>query len=164
MLAQVVTACIALGSNLGDREQNLRAALALIRGLPQTNVTAVSPFLETDPVDAPPDSGPFMNAAAVLETALSAPALMQALLEIERSLGRNRTESQPKNSPRPIDLDLLLYGDMISSTPQLTVPHPRMHLRRFVLAPLAQIAPGMIHPVYRQTIRQLLATLPTGDS
>jgi 2-amino-4-hydroxy-6-hydroxymethyldihydropteridine diphosphokinase len=165
MLAPVVIACIALGANLDDRAANLRAALERIDKLPQTHVLAVSSFHETEPVDAAPGSGSFMNAAAVLETELQPADLMKALLDIEKSLGRDRSLSQPRNSPRPIDLDLLLYNDLILSTPQLTLPHPRMHLRRFVLEPLAEIAPTLIHPVRGQSIRDLLAALnsPKGE-
>jgi 2-amino-4-hydroxy-6-hydroxymethyldihydropteridine diphosphokinase len=164
MLAQVETACIALGSNLGNREQTLRAAIEQIRHVPQTTLTAVSSFFETKPVDGTPGSGLFLNAAAVVQTGLSADALMKALLDIERSLGRDRSGAQPKNAPRPIDLDLLLYGQLITSSSELIIPHPRMHLRRFVLEPLAQIAPDIVHPQYQRTVGELLALLPPGDA
>jgi len=153
----MVTACIALGSNLGDRRENLRLAIARIQSLAGTQLTATSDFFRTLPVDSPLGSPKFLNAAVVIETSLSAAALMHALLDIERQLGRRRTTT--RNAPRPIDLDLLLFGDAIIRTPDLTVPHPRMHTRLFVLEPLAQIAPNLRHPELKCTIRELLDAL-----
>jgi 2-amino-4-hydroxy-6-hydroxymethyldihydropteridine diphosphokinase len=147
-------AYIALGSNLGDRELSLRRALdllALIRGI---KVTAVSTFLENPAVGGPADSPPFLNAAAEVETTLSPDDLLAALLETERKMGRVRRE---RWGPRVIDLDVLFYGDQSISREDLTIPHPRLHERRFVLEPLAQIAPGFVHPVLKKTVAQLLA-------
>jgi len=155
----MVMAYIALGSNLGDRAATLRAAVEQLRALPQTTVTAVSDFMETAPIDAPSGSRNFLNAAAALNTGLWPENLMTALLSIEVLLGRDRATAQPKNAPRPIDLDLLLYGDLTLHAPTLTIPHPRMHQRAFVLAPLAQIAPDLLHPPTGKTIRQLLQLL-----
>jgi 2-amino-4-hydroxy-6-hydroxymethyldihydropteridine diphosphokinase len=152
-----VTAYVGLGANLGPREQTLRAALDQLAQTPSLTLTRVSSFHETAAVGGPPDSPPFLNAAAELHTALSPEQLLDRLLEIERSLGRVRRE---KWEPRLIDLDLLLYGDAAMSTDRLTVPHPLMHRRRFVLEPLAEIAPQAIHPVRRRTVRELLAELP----
>jgi 2-amino-4-hydroxy-6-hydroxymethyldihydropteridine diphosphokinase len=152
-------AYIALGSNLGNREQSLRLALAEIEKLPTTRILAIAPFLETDPVDAPPNSPRFINTAAALDTQLPPTALLQSLLAVEKSLGRERTPHQPKNQPRNVDLDLLLHGDTILNDPGLTLPHPRMHQRRFVLEPLAAIAPDIIHPITRQTVLTMLQQL-----
>ena len=150
------TAYIALGSNLGDREKTLRAALDALDQTAGIRVTAVSSFLENPAVGGPADSPVFLNAAAEIQTVLDARAFLDQLLRIERSLGRCRGE---KWGPRTIDLDLLLFGDLIIHDPGLIVPHPLMHQRRFVLEPLAEIAPGMQHPVLKKTIRQLLESL-----
>jgi len=155
-------AAIALGSNLGDRERNLREAIARIGELGR--VCAVSSFHDTDPVGYI-DQPRFLNAALLVETELQPVELMGALLAIERALGRDRAGSVPKG-PRILDLDLLLYGGLTVHTPAtadhptLTLPHPEMHLRRFVLAPLAEIAPEMIHPITGRTITELLTNLP----
>lgn len=152
-------AAIALGSNLdspfGDRDANLREAIRRLTDL--GNVQAVSTFHDTDPVGHL-DQPRFLNAAALLETTLAPEALMQALLAIEKSMGRER-EGAISKGPRVIDLDLLLYGNRILSTPDLTLPHPAMHERRFVLAPLAEIAPAMKHPALHLTISELLRRL-----
>jgi 2-amino-4-hydroxy-6-hydroxymethyldihydropteridine diphosphokinase len=151
-----VPAYIALGSNLGDREKNI--ALAILR-LIQTDgvqVLRVSSLLENPAVGGPDDSPPFLNAAAALHSKLSAHALMHRLLEIEKQLGRQRRE---KWEPRVIDLDLLLYDDRILSSDDLVVPHPLMHDRWFVLQPLAEIAPEVIHPTLQMSIGGLLASL-----
>lgn len=151
-------AAIALGSNLespfGDREANLREAVRRLSGLGE--VTAVSSFYDTEPVGYVSQPR-FLNAAVLLDTGLSATDLMDGLLQIEQSMGRKRTVVK---GPRIIDLDLLLFGDTVLSTAQLTLPHPEMHLRRFVLEPLAGIAPGMVHPVLNKTVKKLLASLP----
>jgi 2-amino-4-hydroxy-6-hydroxymethyldihydropteridine diphosphokinase len=158
MLQAMTTAHIALGSNLGKRQAALRAALARIAALPGTRVVAVATFRETPPIDAPPGSGAFINSAAGIETSLSAPELLRNLLEIEQALGRDRT-SPAVNAPRIIDLDLLLYGTETVHAAGLEVPHPRMHLRSFVLEPLAEIAPDVLHPSTGKTIRELFAEL-----
>src|SRR5438477_4268435 len=132
------TAYIGLGANLGHREENLRVALESLRNTAGVNVTAVSRFLENEAVGGPAGSPAFLNAAARVQTTLEPEELMTRLLEIEREMGRERRE---KWGPRVIDLDLLLYGDRVIDTPGLKVPHPLMHTRRFVLEPLAEIAP-----------------------
>src|SRR5438309_571079 len=127
-------AYIALGANLGDRERNIREALRRIAATGQTEVVAVSPLLENPAVGGPPGAPPFLNAAATICTSLSPEDLMNRLLEVEQEMGRARNV---KWEPRVIDLDLLLYEDQILRTPRLTLPHPLMHERRFVLQPLA---------------------------
>lgn len=150
------TAYIALGANLGDRAANLRHALERLVVASDIDVGAVSDFIETPAVGSPPNSPDYLNAAAELRTRLSPRALLDRLLEVERDMGRVRRE---KWGSRPIDLDLLLFGDWVMHEPELTIPHPRMHERYFVLAPLAQIAPDMVHPTSKKKIRQLLADL-----
>jgi 2-amino-4-hydroxy-6-hydroxymethyldihydropteridine diphosphokinase len=158
--AHPMTAAIALGSNLpsayGPPEANLREALHRLAALGR--VTAVSTFHATDPVGYL-DQPRFLNAAALLETNLSPLDLLHALLAIEQAMGRDRSTAAPKG-PRIIDLDLLLYRDLILQTPELTLPHPALHERRFVLAPLAEIAPTLSHPTLHRSIADLLATLP----
>ncbi len=151
-----VVAYIALGANLGDREANIRSALDKLNRTPGVAVTKVSPLMENPAVGGPPDSPAFLNAAAQFLTSLSAPALLNRLLEIEHEIGRIRRE---KWGPRPIDLDLLLYDDQVLKVPGLTLPHPLMHQRRFVLEPLAQIAPEAMHPILKRTIADLLHDL-----
>ena len=149
-------AAIALGSNLsshfGDRAANLHEALRQLQTLGQ--VTAVSSFHDTDPVGYQ-DQPQFLNAAALLETELRPLDLLHALLAIEHAMGRDRSTAPPKG-PRIIDLDLLLYGDLVVQTPELTLPHPAMHERRFVLTPLNEIAPAMLHPTLHRTVAELL--------
>ena len=151
-----MTAAIALGSNLGDREANLREALT--RMATMGSVTAVSSFHDTAPVGYTAQPR-FLNATAMLETKLPPIDLLHALLAIERRMGRDRSADIPAKGPRLIDLDLLLYGDEILNTPELVLPHPAMHERAFVLEPLAEIAPGLMHPVFHTTIAQLYGVL-----
>lgn len=151
------TAYIALGSNLGDRWANLSAAVRRLRAEPGLRVVAVSEFYETAPVDCPPGSGDYLNAAAAVETDRPPDDLLKLLLTIERQFGRERAGP---NSPRTLDLDLLLYDDRVVNTPELTLPHPRMHERAFVLVPLSQIAPDLTHPILRTTVNELCDDAP----
>jgi len=136
-------AYIGLGANLGDREAALRAAVAALGASDGIEVVAVSAFRETDPVGYL-DQPRFLNGAAAVETALAPRELLDALLAVERSLGRTR--EGPRFGPRTIDLDLLLYGDDSLDEPGLTVPHPRLHERAFALEPLAELDPGLVIP------------------
>jgi 2-amino-4-hydroxy-6-hydroxymethyldihydropteridine diphosphokinase len=148
------TVYLGLGSNLGDRAANLAAAIEKLRALGE--VTAVSDFYETEPIEVA-DQPWFLNAALALETELMPRQLMRRILAVEQSMGRKRM--QPKG-PRLIDIDVLLFGNSIIATPQLTVPHPGMHERRFVLEPLAAIAPDARHPTFKRTIKELRDALP----
>jgi 2-amino-4-hydroxy-6-hydroxymethyldihydropteridine diphosphokinase len=152
-------AAIALGSNLnskfGDREANLQEGVRRIGALGE--VRAVSSFYDTEPVGFL-EQPRFLNEALVLETELEPVALMRELLGVERAMGRER-EGAVEKGPRVIDLDLLLYADVVMSTDELTVPHPEMQARRFVLEPLAEIAPEWVHPVLGVTVGTLLKRL-----
>ncbi|MBN9119953.1 MAG: 2-amino-4-hydroxy-6-hydroxymethyldihydropteridine diphosphokinase [Planctomycetes bacterium] len=156
----MTTAYIALGSNLGDRWATLSAAVRRLRAEPGLRVVASSKFYETAPVNCPPGSGAFLNAVVAVETDRPPEDLLRLLLSVEHEFGRVRGAS---NSPRTLDLDLALYGDRVINTPELTVPHPRMHERAFVLVPLAEIAPDAVHPVLGKTLRELVAAVPRGD-
>ncbi|MHB8302056.1 MAG: 2-amino-4-hydroxy-6-hydroxymethyldihydropteridine diphosphokinase [Acidobacteriaceae bacterium] len=149
------TAYIALGSNLGDREAYLLAALESLAML--GTVSAISSFYETDPVGEVPQAA-FVNAVAELQTACPPEGLLAAMLRIEQQQGRDRNNSLPKG-PRTLDLDLLSCGDVVLHTPTLTLPHPELAQRGFVLVPLAEIAPHWRHPATGKSAMQLLAEL-----
>jgi 2-amino-4-hydroxy-6-hydroxymethyldihydropteridine diphosphokinase len=135
---------VGLGSNLGDREATLRAAIGKLADLPETELRGVSTLRATDPVGYL-DQARFLNGAVELETRLPARALLDALLAVELELGRDRSAAPPQG-PRTLDLDLLLYGDDVIDEPGLAVPHPRLHERAFVLEPLAELDPGLVVP------------------
>lgn len=136
------TAYIALGANLGDPASTIRAAFGALANLPESRVVHCSSLYRTAPVGIL-DQPEFVNAVAQLETKLAPEALLDALLDIEQRFGRIRAE---KDGPRTLDLDLLLYNDQFLDLPRLTLPHPRLHLRAFVLQPLAEIAPDLVIP------------------
>src|SRR4051812_8889007 len=156
MPREPVTAYVGLGANLGDPVAAVHAAVAALRTLPGTALVAQSPLYRSAPVDA---TGPdFINAAVSLQTTLTAPGLLAALQAIEHHAGRERPW---RNAPRTLDLDLLLYGDGSIASPALTVPHPRMRQRAFVLRPLADIAPGRVPPADLAAVTsQVIARLP----
>jgi 2-amino-4-hydroxy-6-hydroxymethyldihydropteridine diphosphokinase len=149
-------ALIGLGSNLGDRRAALEGAIAALSETPGIVVRKVSSFHETEPVGGPAGQGRYLNAAAALETTLEPIELVRVLQQIETRFGRGRTV---RWAERTLDLDLLLFGDRIIDTPGLIVPHPRFSVRRFVLEPLADVAPEAVDPVTGRTIAQLLADL-----
>jgi len=151
----VKTVYLGLGSNIGDREANLREALERLPAA-GIRVLRVSPIYETEPVDYTEQRW-FLNLVAEAETQLFPRQLLAATGRIERELGRVR--GIPKG-PRTIDIDILLYGSATIATRELQIPHPRMAERRFVLAPLADLAPGLRHPVSRRTVRELLDAAP----
>lgn len=156
------TVYLSLGSNLGDRAENIRRAVELLPAH-GVHITRQSSLYETEPVDL--RSQPwFLNCVLEAETNLMPQQLLHALLEIERELGRRRpasAASPPRRAgPRVIDLDILLFGASVVRTPDLEIPHPRMPERRFVLVPLTEIAPSACHPVLRKTTAELLAETP----
>jgi 2-amino-4-hydroxy-6-hydroxymethyldihydropteridine diphosphokinase len=138
----MATAFVGIGSNLGDREAHLRTAIDLLTAEEGIEVVAVSRLRETEPV-GPVEQGPFLNGAVQVTTDLPPRQLLERLLAVEQRLGRVRAE---RFGPRTIDLDLLVYGDEVVEEPGLTLPHPRLHERRFALEPLAELAPGLVVP------------------
>ncbi|MBZ5573920.1 MAG: 2-amino-4-hydroxy-6-hydroxymethyldihydropteridine diphosphokinase [Acidobacteriia bacterium] len=149
---------LSLGSNLGDRAANLNVAIERLGGLGE--VVAASSFYETEPVEFTAQPW-FLNCAIKVDTEKTAEGLMTGILEIERRMGRRRIE---KKGPRTIDIDILLFGNAIVEAEGLTIPHPAMHQRRFVLEPLAEIAPEVRHPVLKRTVRELRDALPPGQA
>lgn len=155
------TCLIGLGSNLGDRRQTLDQAVERLRCEPGVRVTARSGWRETAPIGGPVGQASFLNGAVVLDTSIGPEALVALIGRIEADLGRRRTE---RWGPRSVDLDLLLYGELVLETGALTVPHPRMAWRRFVLEPAAEVAGSMVHPTTGWTIGRLLEHLDTAVS
>ena len=174
-------AYIALGSNQGDRQAHLAAALASLRATQGVSSLAQSPIYETEPVGGPAGQGKFLNSVAAVNTVLTPEELLVKLHQIEASRGRDRNAETQRCGPRPLDLDILLFGNQIINHPQsptpvssdtrhptpdtrtlsLTIPHPRMHQRDFVLRPLCDLAPDAVHPVLKRTARELLIELET---
>jgi 2-amino-4-hydroxy-6-hydroxymethyldihydropteridine diphosphokinase len=149
---------LSLGSNVGDREANLRDAQKRLGAVGR--VTAVSSFYETEPIEFTQQPW-FLNCAVALETVQPAQQLMTSILNIEETMGRQRVQ---KKGPRTIDIDILLFGDAVLDSPEVTIPHPAMHERRFVLEPLAEIAPEVHHRVFDKTILELRDALPFGQT
>ena len=143
---------IGVGSNEGDRLATISSAIKQLGRLPGIAVTQMATILETEPVGGPPQ-GPYLNTVVELDTTLAPRELLAALKRLEQACGR--VPSAARWAPRPLDLDLLLYGDQVMRETDLVIPHERMHERRFVLEPLAQLAPNLVHPVLKQTIAQL---------
>jgi len=146
---------LSLGTNVGERGENIARAIAALAGF-GVRVVKRSALYETEPVEMREPEW-FLNCVVEALTDLPPRELMRALLEIERSLGRERTVSVTRKLPRIIDLDILFYGSEIIREAGLEIPHPRMAERRFVLVPLAEIAPGVMHPVLKKTVREVLA-------
>jgi 2-amino-4-hydroxy-6-hydroxymethyldihydropteridine diphosphokinase len=149
---------LSLGSNVGDRAQNLNTAIDRLRAFGE--VVAVSAFYETEPVEFTAQPW-FLNCAVKMNTEQTPQQLLAGILDIEQQLGRRRGQQK---GPRTIDLDILLFGNSIVEDRGLTIPHPVMHERRFVLEPLAEIAPDVLHAVFKRTIQNLLAALPPGQA
>jgi 2-amino-4-hydroxy-6-hydroxymethyldihydropteridine diphosphokinase len=152
------TVYLSLGSNLGDRAANLREAIQKLADL--GNVVAASSFYETEPVELTAQPW-FLNCAVKLDTEKMPRQLISAILSLEQSMGRQRKQ---KKGPRIIDIDILLFGSSVIEIPSLTIPHPKLHERRFVLEPLAEIAPDARHPVFKRSMRELRDALPAGQT
>jgi len=151
-------AYLSLGSNIGDRGAHLRDAIARLQTTGK--IKAISSFYETEPVEFT-EQALFLNCAMCLQTTLSPEELMSRLLEIEQAFGRERVQ---RKGPRTIDIDILLFGNVVMSSSEVVIPHPAMTERRFVLEPLAEIAPDVVHPVLQKTVHELLAELPPGQN
>jgi len=149
---------LSLGTNVGDRAANLKAAIDHLGGLGE--VLAASSFYETEPVEFAAQPW-FLNCAVKLNTEKMPKQLLRGVLDIEQKMGRRRVE---KKGPRLIDIDILLFGNSIIETKGLTIPHEAMHARRFVLEPLAEIAPEARHPALKRTVRELRDALPAGQA
>lgn len=155
-----VTAFIALGSNLGDRRGNIGKAIEELRNSRMVEVVKVSKLYETDPAGGPVQDK-FLDGAVEIRTQLTPHELLVLLKITEKKVGR--TPSKVRWGPREIDLDILLYGDVVMNEPDLTIPHPQLHLRRFMIEPLAEIAPDVVHPLLKKTARKVLNSFRVGQ-
>ena len=153
-----ISAYLSLGSNIGNRERHLGDAIVRLQALGR--VATVSSLYETEPVEFT-DQPWFLNCVVLLEINATPTELLANLLAIEQEMGRVRTQNK---GPRTIDIDILLLGETILDSPELTIPHPAMHQRRFVLEPMAEIAPEVWHPSLKKTIQRLLEELPAGPA
>ena len=157
-MSDTATRClIAVGSNLGDRLANVRSAIAGLEATDGVEIVAVSRLYETAPVGGPDNQGPFYNGALLADSTLGAADLLALLHRLEADRERRRVVHW---GPRTLDLDLLVYGDLVSDDPALLVPHPRQHMRRFVLVPVCDVAPEVVHPRLGRTMADLLTDLP----
>jgi len=152
-----VTAYLGLGSNLGDRLATLCGARAALNGISGVRVLEGSRLYETAPVGGPPGQGPYLNGVLSVATQLSPHGLLDACLAVEESFGRHRRE---RWGARTLDIDLLFHGRTVCADARLTLPHPRLHQRAFILVPLEELAPGLVHPGLGLTVRQLLERRP----
>jgi len=157
----MATVFIGVGSNEGDRLAIISSAIKQLGCFPGIAVTQMATILESDPAGGPPQ-GPYLNTVVELDTALAPRELLAALKRLEQACGR--VPSLMRWAPRPLDLDLLLYGDQVMRETDLVIPHERMHERRFVLEPLAQLAPDLLHPVLHRTITELLERVVAGPA
>ncbi|MEA3329013.1 MAG: 2-amino-4-hydroxy-6-hydroxymethyldihydropteridine diphosphokinase [Candidatus Omnitrophota bacterium] len=147
---------IGIGSNLADRRVNIEKALNLLREVKNLEIKKISSLHETEPVGGPPEQGNFLNAVLGAETSILPLELLAKLKSIEKRLGRGKGVP---DGPRPIDLDILFYDDVVIKGKELEIPHPRLHERFFALKPLVEIAPDLVHPILNKQARQLLAEI-----
>jgi len=153
-------AYVGVGANLGDRERTIRRAIEILAAQPGIELAGVSPLRETEPW-GPVEQPAYLNGAVALDTELAPRDLLEVLLDVEQSLGRDRS-TEVRFGPRTLDLDLLVHGDLVRDEPGLTLPHPRLHERRFALEPLADLDPELVVPG-RGTVCELLASLDAGS-
>jgi len=158
-MLEMIDCYLSLGSNLGDRRLNLQEGIQFLQSK-GVSITSLSSLYETDPVDIP-YSGPFYNLALKARTSLSPENLLKICIDVEKTLGRVKRD---RNKPRTFDADIIFYGDQIVKKDDLVIPHPRMHLRNFVLIPLAEIAPAFMHPAFKKTVAILLKECPDGSA
>lgn len=152
-MSESIEAFLGIGSNLGDRRGTIDSALKLLKAARGIEILAISTIIETDPV-GPQDQGAYLNGAIKIVTSLRPQSLLETCLQIERTHGRDRKDGV-RWGPRTLDLDILLYGELVISEPGLEIPHSRMHERAFVLVPLAEIGPSCWHPVLEMSIQDI---------